>query len=64
MLILGVSAVVGGLIALFFPETVGHKLPQTMEEALELGRDSRRGICTCVCPSSLGEMFADADESQ
>jgi hypothetical protein len=35
-----------------------------MEEALELGRDSRRGICTCVCPSSLGEMFADADESQ
>ena len=59
MLILGVSAVIGGVFALFFPETVGHKLPQTMDEAMTLGKDSNRGICTCVCPSSIGEMFKD-----
>ena len=64
MLILGVSAVVGGFMALFFPETVGHRLPQTMEEAIALGRDSNRGICTCVCPSSIGDMFQDHEERE
>jgi hypothetical protein len=62
MLILGISAVIGGFLALFFPETVGNKLPQTMEEALRIGQDSNRGICTCICPSSLGEMLDEGDE--
>jgi hypothetical protein len=59
MLILGVSAVIGGGLALFFPETVGNKLPQTMDEALKIGQGSTRGVCTCICPSSLSEIFAE-----
>ena len=59
MLILGVSAVIGGILALFFPETVGLKLPQTMEDALNIGKDSERGICSCICPARIDEMFSE-----
>ncbi len=32
-----------------------------MDEALKIGKDSSRGICTCVCPKSVGEMFDEDD---
>ena len=37
MLIMGVSVFVSGLLALFLPETVGNRLPETMDEALNIG---------------------------
>ena len=58
MLILGVTALVAGVLALFFPETVGNKLPETMGDAINVGRsNASRGICTCVCPKYLAELF-------
>ena len=37
MLIMGVAALVSGLLVYFLPETVGNRLPETMEEALNIG---------------------------
>ena len=60
MLILGVVALVAGIMALYFPETVGNKLPETMEEAIHIGENnSNRGIFTCVCPKSLNELLKE-----
>ena len=49
-IIMGIVACVAGGLALFFPETVGSKLPETMDDAINIGKDSKRGICTCVKP--------------
>ena len=57
MLIMGIVAIVAGVLAVNFPETVGTELPETMEEAINIGKNTNRGICTCVCPSYLSERF-------
>jgi H+/Cl- antiporter ClcA len=57
MVVMGVVAVVAGLLAVFFPETVGEQLPETMEDALNLGQNSNRKLTTCICPKSASEMF-------
>lgn len=36
MLLFGGMAVLAGLLALKLPETIGKKLPETVEEALDL----------------------------
>ena len=59
MLIMGVTAVVAGVLAIFFPETVGNPLPETMDEAINIGEGNKRGLCHCKCPESLGAMFKD-----
>ena len=42
-IVLGGSALLGGIFALLnLPETLGKKLPETMEEALDLGRKNGR----------------------
>ena len=46
--IMGTVATVAGLLAAFFPETLGEKLPETMEDALRIGENSKRGFCTCT----------------
>ena len=45
---MGTVATVAGLLAAFFPETLGEKLPETMEDALRIGENSKRGFCTCT----------------
>merc|ERR1712223_725684 len=59
MVVMGIVAIIAGLSALKLPETVGNKLPETMDEAINIGKDSKRGICTCVCPKSLYETFKE-----
>lgn len=60
MLIMGIVSLVAGILALFFPETVGSKLPETIEEAINIGEtNSSRKICTCICPKSIKEMFKE-----
>ncbi len=62
MVVMGVVAILAGILALKLPETVGNKLPETMEEAIAIGKNSDRGICTCVCPESLDDLFDEDDE--
>jgi len=56
--IMGVVATIAGALAVFFPETLGEKLPETMDEAFRIGEKSNRGFCTFTC-ISVSEMFAE-----
>jgi hypothetical protein len=47
MVIMGSFATLAGLLAYLFPETTGEKLPETIEEALNVGKHSSRNICGC-----------------
>ena len=40
-----------GCLATLFPETLGQRLPEDMEDALNIGVDNTRGLCTCICVS-------------
>ena len=60
MVLLGVVAIVAGVLAIFFPETVGMQLPETMDEAINIGeKNKNRGLCKCVCPKDPLQMFKD-----
>lgn len=37
VIVFGVFSLIGGLISLYFPETLNKKLPDTLEEANKLG---------------------------
>jgi len=54
--IMGLVATLAGALAVFFPETLGNKLPESMEEALRIGESGGRGLCTCTC-MSFQDMF-------
>jgi len=56
--IMGVIATVAGFLATLFPETLGEKLPEDMEDALNIGVDSTRGLCTFTCVSPK-DMFTE-----
>merc|ERR1711997_440608 len=47
--IMGVVATGAGVLAIFFPETLGEKLPETKEGALMIGSSNKRGLCTFTC---------------
>jgi hypothetical protein len=48
--ILGVVSVVGGLAGLRLPETLHHRLPQTVEEGEEFGKDWTFAECLRCIP--------------
>merc|ERR1719510_382837 len=57
--IMGVIATVAGGLAVLFPETLGRRLPESMEEALNIGKEGNsRGLLTCTCLSPA-EMFRE-----
>jgi len=45
--IMGCVATVAGMFALLFPETLGQRLPETIEESADIGKFSKRGFCEC-----------------
>lgn len=51
VLIMGVCASIAGGLALLFPETAGEKLPDTMEEAVMMGSNKKKGLCSCTSGS-------------
>lgn len=42
LILFGCTAIVSGLLVLQFPETLNTKLPDTVEEAENLGRNNRK----------------------
>jgi hypothetical protein len=50
LVILGVVSVVGGLSGLRLPETLHHRLPQTVEEGEEFGKDWTFAECLRCIP--------------
>ena len=52
MVIMGIVACLAGGLAILFPETVGTTLSETMEDAINIGKDSKRGLCTCTTTNS------------
>jgi len=47
--IMGVVATLAGFLAIFFPETLGEKLPETIEDALRIGSGKKRHFFACSC---------------
>jgi len=47
--IMGVVATLAGVLAVFFPETLGEKLPETIEDALKIGSGKNRNFFACSC---------------
>jgi MFS transporter, OCT family, solute carrier family 22 (organic cation transporter), member 4/5 len=52
LVVMGVISVIGGLAALRLPETLHHKLPQTVEEGEEFGKDFSMNDCLRCIPLS------------
>ena len=49
-LVFGVLSVLAGIFALFLPETLNKKLPETVADAKNFGRWERACVwCVCVC---------------
>ena len=63
MVVMGSVAVAAGALAVFFPETVGEQLPDTMGDAIAIGRNSSRTLTTCVWPKSAKQMFFGGGQS-
>ena len=47
MIIMGSFATTAGCLAFLFPETTGEKLPETIEDALKLGKNYNKNLCGC-----------------
>ncbi|CAG2054257.1 unnamed protein product, partial [Timema podura] len=57
LVIMGVVSVLGGLSGLRLPETLHHRLPQTVEEGEEFGKDWTCAECLrCVPESSIQDV--------
>lgn len=56
---MGIVSITAGCLATLFPETVGMPLPDTMEEAKNIGKDNQRGLLTCHCPKNIKEHFSN-----
>jgi len=52
LVVMGVISVIGGLAGLRLPETLHHKLPQTVEEGEEFGKDFNMNDCLRCVPLS------------
>jgi OCT family organic cation transporter-like MFS transporter 4/5 len=50
LLIMGIIAVLGGLISLRLPETLHHRLPQTLDEGEEFGKNFTIQDCLRCVP--------------
>ena len=49
LLIMGIISVVGGVVGLRLPETLHHRLPQTLDEGEEFGKDfTVQDCCRCI----------------
>ncbi|XP_054289222.1 carcinine transporter-like [Macrosteles quadrilineatus] len=64
LVIMGAVSVVGGITSLRLPETLHHRLPQTVEEGEEFGKDWTLTDCLrCIPlqPNSINTSYEDLD---
>lgn len=47
MVLMGGVTIVAGFSGLAFPETVGEPLPDTIADAVKIGKENPRSICSC-----------------
>ncbi|RZF44047.1 hypothetical protein LSTR_LSTR017584 [Laodelphax striatellus] len=47
-MVLGVLGIVGGILCLFLPETMGQELPQTLQDGEDFGRDQTFFDIPCI----------------
>ena len=52
MLILGGSSLIGGLLSFALPETLGHSLPEKVDDIRKL-KENGKPLCTCVNPKTM-----------
>ena len=52
MLIMGISSILGGLLAFCLPETLGSSLPEKMDDVKEMKKNAKP-LCSCVNPKTL-----------
>lgn len=50
LVIMGTVSVIGGIIGLRLPETLHHRLPQTLEEGEEFGKNFSWNDCLRCVP--------------
>jgi len=51
LVVMGIISAIGGIVGLRLPETLFKKLPQTMEEGEEFGKDFGMKECLQCCPT-------------
>ncbi|KAJ8981412.1 hypothetical protein NQ317_010351 [Molorchus minor] len=56
LVIMGFISVIGGIVSLRLPETLHHRLPQTVEEGEEFGKDFTTADCFQCIPLRRAEM--------
>lgn len=51
LVVMGIISAIGGVVGLRLPETLFRKLPQTIEEGEEFGKDFGVKECFQCCPT-------------
>ena len=59
MVIMGSFATLSGGLAFLFPETTGEKLPETIEDALHIGKKCDLNLCGCGKRNSGSKLVSD-----
>ncbi|XP_017777599.1 PREDICTED: organic cation transporter protein-like [Nicrophorus vespilloides] len=59
LLILGIIGILGGMLALFLPETLDHELPQTLQDGEEFGKDQKFFEFPCMARKPMPEPKVD-----
>jgi len=60
--IMGVVATFAGVLAVLFPETLGEKLPETLDDAIRIGTGKNRSFFSCSCRNLKHHCGGDAEE--
>ena len=48
LIVLGISAIIGGIVSLLLPETLNRDLPQTIQDGEDFGKDQNFCYFPCV----------------
>lgn len=58
-MLFGIVSFVAGILSLYFPETVGIRLPDTIDEALNIGKSKKNNISEVERPSTTTTAYPE-----